>query len=190
MYSQKTPNFIGVVYLNYAEQKALPKTNKFARHLPSIPKSFSQVASHPDKGKIYEAMAKELISQFGLKTMESVDIPWEKVKGRRIKLFNLIWAYDIKLVDGKFAEWKARLCFQGSDRKSGVHHSIAEIFTHVLRLQSLRMVMARWINKIPGPGMGIGCELLDIKTAFIRAILNKLIYIRPPPGVQDGMEKS
>ena len=95
-------------------------------------------------------------------------------------MWNCLWAFDLGLdKEGKVAKYKARLCFQGSSRREGIDHTWAEIFTHVLRLQSPRILQAVFIQFKPSAGLEMGVEAWDVKTAFVRAIMHKQIYMPP-----------
>jgi hypothetical protein len=115
------------------------------------------------------------------------DLPGFHTKGlndRDWKIWNNLWAFDIK-TDGKgnFLGYKARLCFQGQHMKEGVDHSAAEIYTSILRIQTLRVVMSFYLQLDPNGPLEIGNEIWDVKTAFVRAILHKFLLMRVPPGV-------
>ena len=168
-----------------AARKKMPKTNKVASHLPPIPTGFEQLCTkiefEPHKTGYFQAMADELGSLIDVDTFDVVKI---KEIAPSDVLWNSLWQFDIKIdADGKFLKYKARLCFQGSRRKLGVDHSMAEIFTHVLRLQTLRVVQSYFIQKVPDRDMETYAETWDVKTAFVRALLHKVIYMRVPRGV-------
>ena len=174
--------------LSHQTQKRLVKTSKVAGHLPKIPAGWHQLNTDPaitdeHRQGFFQAMADELNSHIKGKPPTFIAVDKMDIDPSD-KLWNSLWQYDIKIdADGKFLKYKARLCFQGSKRKLGVDHSLAEIFTHVLRLQTLRIVQSYFIQKIPTPGMDLFCELWDVKTAFVQALLHKKIFMRVPRGV-------
>ena len=158
----------------------LPKTNKISAKLPKIPKGAEAALTNEEwKG----AMQREWNSHTSLPSVEVVD--WPK-NGN--KIFRSLWVFDLKLdpkdptkivseldEKGFCLGYKARLVFQGSDRKEGVDHTQAEVFANVLKLRSLRILLSCLLNHEHGKEARV--HHIDIKTAFLSAKLKKNIYI-------------
>ena len=114
-------------------------------------------------------MDDELDSLQDNKTWELVTFP----PGR--KLVQCKWIYKTKLVvDGTTTKYKARLVSKGYSQVHGLEYN--ETFTHVARMDSIRLVLAiaalkKW-----------EVHHIDVKSAFPHGDLEEEIYMRQPEG--------
>ncbi len=108
----------------------------------------------PDAPKWYEAVRKEIFSLDSNNTWILVELP----KGK--KALTCMWILKIKYrADGRIERYKARLVVRGCGQVAGIDY--AEIFAHVVRLESLRVLLAIVCIE------DLECDQMDIETAFL-----------------------
>ena len=74
---------------------------------------------------------------------------------------------------------KVRVCAQGFTQQPGVHYDPAQKPAQVMRLASLRIMLAMGILK-----RGVIMRQFDVKSAYLHRPLREEVYMRPPPGLE------
>ncbi|XRB22753.1 retrovirus-related Pol polyprotein [Pseudoscourfieldia marina] len=83
--------------------------------------------------------------------------------------------------DGSIARYKARLVAQGFSQIHGVDYS--ETYAPVVQYQTLRTLLAIYSAR------GFYFGQIDVETAYLYALVQELIYMRPPKGTNYGPNK-
>ncbi|XRB16268.1 retrotransposon protein [Pseudoscourfieldia marina] len=92
------------------------------------------------------------------------------------------WVFKIKLnSDGSIARYKARLVAQGFSQIHGVDY--CETYAPVVQYQTLRTLLAIYSAR------GFYFGQIDVETAYLYALVQELIYMRPPKGTNYGPNK-
>ncbi|GJZ72236.1 retrovirus-related pol polyprotein from transposon TNT 1-94 [Tanacetum coccineum] len=97
------------------------------------------------------------------------------------KLVSSKWLYKIKEgIEGvQKPRYKARLVARGFTQRAGIDYN--EVFSPVVRHTSIRVILALTACK------DYELEQLDVvKTAFLHGNLEEVIYMRQPPGYEQG----
>ena len=137
------------------------------------PKTFKGAISAIDADNWLQAMKEELYSIQDNNTWELTELP----HGR--KPIGSKWVFKRKMNEnGETVRYKARLVAQGFSQKFGVDYD--EVFAPVVRSTTLRLLLS-----VAG-SRGYKVRQYDVKTAFLNGILNEEIYMRQPPGFQNG----
>lgn len=137
------------------------------------PRNLKEVRESPNRGKWFEAMQEELKSIHENETWELVDLPEEK------NAIGSKWVYKIKYnQDGSVARYKARLVAQGFDQKFGMDYD--EVFAPVGRSTTFRTLLSVAAHR------GYSVKQYDIETAFLNGKLSEEIYMKQPPGFENG----
>lgn len=168
---------------NYAElndpwRKQRNKSNDkaFAVRTPDIiiePQNFEELASREDHQIWEEAMQTEMDQHMELQTWYLTDLP----DGRLA--IGCRWVYAVKTDEnGAFEKAKARLVAQGFTQRPGMDYF--EITSPVAKFDSLRTVLA-YANQYD-----LEIHGMDVKGAYLNAPLEEEIYMRQPPGFNDG----
>jgi hypothetical protein len=109
-------------------------------------------------------------------TWELVDLP----PGRMV--VNIMWIYKVKYdTTGDVSRFRARFVAKGCSQRAGLDYT--ETLSPVIRMASLRRFLAIAAAR--------DLELchLDIDTVFLYAPIKEDVYIRQPPGFNDGTSK-
>ncbi|GJR93543.1 retrovirus-related pol polyprotein from transposon TNT 1-94 [Tanacetum coccineum] len=119
-------------------------------------------------------MKEEMVSLRKNKTWELVDHPV------RQKLVSCKWLFKIKEgIEGvEKPTYKARLVARGFTQMTGIDYN--EVFSPVVRHISIWVILALTACK------DYELEQLDVKTAFLHKNLKEVIYMRQPPGYEQG----
>lgn len=137
------------------------------------PRSFKEAlnSEHSDEWK--QAMKEELDSIEANNTWELVDLP----QGR--KAIGSKWVYKTKRdANGNVLRHKARLVAQEFTRKFGIDYD--EVFAPVARGETFRMLLS-----VAG-SRKYYVKQYDIKSAFLNGTLEEELYMKQPPGFQEG----
>nr|GEW06645.1 retrotransposon protein, putative, Ty1-copia subclass [Tanacetum cinerariifolium] len=96
------------------------------------------------------------------------------------KLMNCKWLFKIKEgIEGvQKPRYKARLVARGFTQKVDIYYN--EVFSPVIRYASIQVILALTACK------DYELEQLDVKTAFLHGNLEEVIYMRQPPGYEQG----
>ena len=145
---------------------------------PDIPRSVEEALAGPEKEKWEKAMWEELGVIKKMETWELKDLP----SGRTA--IGCKWVFAKKRDEhGNVIKYKARLVAQGFAQKPGTDYSNNGTFAPVMRFESLRTGLAlaavnRW-----------DLRQFDVKGAYLNGYLEEEIYMRQPPGFEDGTER-
>ncbi|HEV7736915.1 MAG TPA: reverse transcriptase domain-containing protein [Chlamydiales bacterium] len=140
------------------------------------PGSYRDAENRPDFQIWKEAMDKELEQHEKRGTWSLVDLP----EGR--EAVGCRWVYATKTdSDGNFASAKARLVAQGMTQIPGIDYF--DITSPVARFDSLRIFLAV-VNHL-----NYELEMMDVKGAYLNAKLEEEIYLKQPPGYEDGTNR-
>ena len=83
--------------------------------------------------------------------------------------------------------FKARLVYQGSKREVGIDHTYTEVYSTVLKVRSVRIVLSCALNHDDYLNIRIHHE--NLKTAFLSAELNKVVFMNYPKGIKNPGNK-
>ncbi|CAI7870400.1 unnamed protein product [Closterium sp. NIES-54] len=137
------------------------------------PRTHTEALASPDAPLWKQAMEKELASIKENDVFELVDPP----KGAY--LVGCKWVLKKKLgADGSVERYKVRLVTQGYTQREGEHYS--KTFTPVAKATTLRVLLAL------AASLDLEVEQLDVCTAFLYGLLMEKVYMRQPPGYDDG----
>lgn len=137
------------------------------------PRTYSEAINSHHSNEWLEAMHEEINAIKENNTWEVADLPY----GR--KAIGSKWVFKTKKDEnGAVKQRKARLVAQGFSQKFGVDYD--EIFAPVARTSTLRMLLS-----VAGT-RNYTVNHYDIKTAFLNGTLNEEIYMKQPPGFEQG----
>ncbi|CAI7853277.1 unnamed protein product [Closterium sp. NIES-54] len=137
------------------------------------PRTHTEALASPDAPLWKQAMEKELVSIKENDVFELVDPPNGAYLG------GCKWVLKNKLgADGSVERYKARLVAQGYAQREGEHYS--EAFAPVAKATTLRVLLAL------AASLNLEVEQLDVCTAFLYGLLMEEVYMRQPPGYDDG----
>ena len=89
------------------------------------------------------------------------------------------WHFAYKMdAQGNIVKYKARFVARGFTQLAGIDYN--ETFSPTARISTLRLALAL------GVSMGIQFHQMDIKTAFLNAPIDEVIYIQQPEGYEQG----
>ena len=135
-----------------------------------VPKNLKEAMNHPYKHHWLKAMMTELDSIETKKVWEVTDKPKD---GRN--LIGCRWVFAVKKSSsGKIERYKARLVAQGYSQEEGIDYE--ETYSPVIRQSTLRYILSFCMAE------GLDIELADIETAFLYGNLDKILYMKNPPG--------
>ena len=131
-----------------------------------------------DKEEWVKAMGEELgmLEKMGTWRME------ELLEGR--KAVGSRWVFMKKKDEkGNTVRFKARLVAQGFSQKPGLDYDDLNTFAPVVRYKSLRVLMATTAQN------GWHLTQYDVKNAYLNGKIDQEIYMRQPPGFDDGTSR-
>ncbi|GJQ94413.1 retrotransposon protein, putative, ty1-copia subclass [Tanacetum coccineum] len=138
------------------------------------PLTYQEAVACEDSSKWKVAMEEEMDSLRKNKT-------WELVyPSAGQKLVSSKWLFKIKEgIEGvQKPKFKARLVAGGFTQRACIDYN--EVFSPVVRHTSIRVILALTACK------DYKLEQLDVKTTFLHGNLKEVIYIRQPPGYEQG----
>ncbi|GKB73427.1 retrotransposon protein, putative, ty1-copia subclass, partial [Tanacetum coccineum] len=138
------------------------------------PLTYQEAVACEDSSKWKAAMEEEMYSLRKNKTWELVDHPAGQ------KLVSWKWLFKIKEgIEGvQKPRYKARLVARGFTQREGIDYN--EVFSPVVQHTSIRVMLALTACK------DYELEQLDVKTAFLHGNLEEVIYMKQPPGYEQG----
>ena len=138
------------------------------------PLTYQEAVACEDSSKWKAAMDEEMDSLRKNKTYELVDHPAGQ------KLVSCKWLFKIKegIERVQKPRYKARLVARGFTQRAGIDYN--EVFSPVVRHTSIRVILALTACR------DYELEQLDVKTAFLHGNLEEVIYMRQPPGYEQG----
>ncbi|GJU15741.1 retrotransposon protein, putative, ty1-copia subclass [Tanacetum coccineum] len=136
--------------------------------------TYHEAVACEDSSKWKAAMKEEMDSLRKNKTWELVDHPAGQ------KLMSCKWFFKIKEgIEGvQKPRYKARLVVPGFTQRASIDYN--EVFSLVVRHTSIRVILALTACK------DYELEQLDVKTTFLHGNLEEVIYMRQPPGYEQG----
>ncbi|GJW02681.1 retrovirus-related pol polyprotein from transposon TNT 1-94 [Tanacetum coccineum] len=140
----------------------------------SRPSGSKEAINSSEKEEWVRAMKEDMSSLKKNHTWELVDQP----PGQ--KLISCKWLYKIKEgIEGvQKPRYKARVVARGFIQRAGIDYN--EVFLHVVRHTSIRVILSLTACE------DYELEQLDVKTAFLHGNLEETIYMRQPPGFEEG----
>ncbi|GJT87483.1 retrotransposon protein, putative, ty1-copia subclass [Tanacetum coccineum] len=138
------------------------------------PITFQDAINSSEKDEWVRAMKEEMSSLKKNHTWELVDQP----PGQ--KLVSCKWLYKIKegIKGVQKPRYKARLVARGFTQRAGIDYN--EVFSPMVRHTSIRVILSLTACE------DYELEQLDVKTAFLHGNLEETIYMRQPPGFEEG----
>ena len=137
------------------------------------PKSFEEALETEDCDEWIKSMQEEIQSINDNEAWELVDLP----HGR--KAVGCKWVYKVKKnAQGNMEKYKARLVAKGFSQKYGVDYH--EVFAPVARSVTMKLLLSVAGRK------GYTVKHYDNKTAFLNGNLREEIYMKQPPGFEEG----
>lgn len=137
------------------------------------PKTYKEAISSVHRNEWIQAMNEEMSSLKANKTWDIVDKP------DNANIVGCKWTFKIKRdVTGKIQRFKARLVAQGFSQKFGFDYD--EVFAPVVRQATLRTLLS-----VAGVN-GMSVVHFDVKSAFLNGELEEVIYMKQPPGFEEG----
>jgi hypothetical protein len=138
-----------------------------------IPVNLKQVDASPFRENWREAILVEKGRLEDLGTWELVDPPpGANILGSK-------WVFALKQnPDGTLERFKARLVAQGFGQKEGVDYD--ETFASTAGRATVRLFLAMVCAQ------GMHLHQMDVSTAFLYGAVDKEIYMKQPPGYEDG----
>lgn len=142
---------------------------------PDLPKSFEEAINCSEGEKWKEAIEAELKVMKEMGTWELVDLPAGRTP------IGSKWVFDKKRdANGKIVKYKARLVAQGFSQKPGVDFSNNGTFAPVMRFETMRTGLAlAAVNHFD-------LRQFDIKGAYLNGYVEEELYMKQPPGCDDG----
>ncbi|GJZ35815.1 retrovirus-related pol polyprotein from transposon TNT 1-94 [Tanacetum coccineum] len=142
-----------------------------AKRTTAIPEAINS----SEKDEWVRAMKEKVSSLKKNHTWELVDQP----PGQ--KLVSCKWLYKIKegIKGVQKPRYKARLVTQGFTQRAGIDYNV--VFLPVVRHTSIRVILSLTACE------DYELEQLDVKTTFLRGNLKETIYMRQPPGFEEGI---
>ncbi|GKA27622.1 retrotransposon protein, putative, ty1-copia subclass [Tanacetum coccineum] len=138
------------------------------------PLTYQEAVACEDSSKWKAAMKEEMDSLRNILDMGVSQIyRWQK-------LVSCKWLFKIKEgIEGvQKPRYKARLVARGFTQRAGIDYN--EVFSPVVRHTSIRVILALTACK------DYELEQLDVKTAFLHGNLEEVIYMKQPPGYEQG----
>ncbi|CAI7834452.1 unnamed protein product [Closterium sp. NIES-54] len=137
------------------------------------PKSVKEALSCPEW---VESMREELESHKVNDSFELVD-PACVPPGMEVLRCQWVWKYKHK-ADGSIERPKSRLVAMGNTQTRGVHYD--QVFTPVGKPTTLRGSLEMAASS------GFHIHHMDVTTAYLHGVLKEELYMRQPPGFDDG----
>ncbi|KAI7946252.1 hypothetical protein MJO29_010779 [Puccinia striiformis f. sp. tritici] len=133
-----------------------------------IPRTHREAMLSSEAASWTQAVDAELAAMKDLKVWSIEILPGDE------SLLGTVWVFRKKKdSEGIVVKFKARLCAQGSQQKSGYGFTYAPTG----RSTSLRAAL------IVGLSKGYDIHQMDAKNAFLNGELKESVYLRPPPGL-------
>ena len=140
-----------------------------------IPRSVEDALKGNEAEEWLKAIMKELETLEKMKTWELVSLPPGRTAiGSRIILNKK------RDAQRRVTQFKARLVAQGFSQKPGTDFNQDATFAPVMRFETLRTCLA--LSAVNGWSL----RQLDVKGAYLNGYLDEEIYMRQPPGFEDG----
>lgn len=140
------------------------------------PESYMEALESSNTEEWKAAMDEEMNSLMENDTWDLVEKPADR------SVIDNRWVYRVKLnLDGSVNKFKARLVAKGYSQRAGTDYD--ETFSPVARFDTIRAVL----SVAASHQMKLG--QFDVKTAFLYGDLEESIFMKQPPGYDDGTDK-
>lgn len=140
------------------------------------PQTVKEAKDRSDWPKWKEAMDSEMEQLARLETYTLIQCPPER------RPVGCKWVFHLKRDHlGNIARYKARLVAQGFSQIPGVDFS--ETYSPVVRMESVRNVL------VIGVAGDLNINTYDADCAYLNGILKETIFMRQPPGYEDGTDR-
>jgi hypothetical protein len=178
-------------------QRSLEPSGKALDNIASFhtPEERESIADDPPPLPPPRTVKQALQSAFAVEWKKAMDTEMDQHKklesyvlvtppvGARVAMS--LWKLDHKYDhNGILVRRKARWVVMGNTRKLGVDHTAEEVFADVMRLKTLRTLLAIIVQDTKAT-----VKHFDISTAFLAADITKTVYVRQPEGYHDGTRK-
>ena len=140
---------------------------------PEEPRTLKEALESPQAEFWKQAMDEELMSHFENETWVLEEVP------PGVKALPCMWIFKIKKdANGNIERYKARLVALGNRQVPGVDYD--EVYAPTSKHTTLRALMAVVAEQ------DLELHQMDIKTAFLNGELEEEIYMKQPPGYEQG----
>jgi len=140
------------------------------------PLTYEQAIESKESVQWREAMNSEIKSLADNNTWTLTELP------KDCKPIGCKWIYKKKFKsDGSVERFKARLVAQGFSQQEGIDYN--ETYAPVVKYKTLRIILAVAVNQ------DLEVHQLDIKTAFLNAIMKETVYMKQPKGYSKVKKK-
>eukprot|EP00955_Chlamydomonas_euryale_P050555 354580-Chlamydomonas_euryale.AAC.2 len=146
--------------------------------LPSVeeplPETYIEAIASPNAKFWLETMQEEMKSQAKHGTWKLGEPPL----GTRVLVAR--WVFTLKRGDtGEVERYKARLVIRGFNQRPGDHD---EVFAPSIKSIVIRLMLA-WVAE-----HDLELDSVDVKTAFLQALLQEKLWMDQPPGFEDLLQ--
>lgn len=139
----------------------------------SEPQSYMEAMTCEDSDEWEKAIKTELLNCSKNKIWTKVPKPQDR------KIIGCRWVFKIKLDEkGNTKSFKARIVAKGFSQIEGVDYE--ETFAAVATSASLRLLLTKASKE------SLVVKQYDVTAAFLNGMLKEEIYMRPPPGFEEG----
>lgn len=140
-----------------------------------IPRSYRQALESPQSSYWRDAISKELKGLMEIGTFDFVkvvDVP------NHANIMRCHFVFTVKRhADGSIEKFKARLVADGNTQQWGVDFD--RVFSTVAKLSTLRLILAM------AAAHDFNLSSVDIRQAYLQAVLSEELYMLVPPGLPD-----
>lgn len=133
------------------------------------PKSFNEAINNSDSESWKEAMDNEIKCLNKNETWEIVKKPKDK------KVLDLKWVFTKKTEN----KYKARLVVKGFQQAE----VLEDLYSPVARMQTLKIFLCICVQN------GLLINQMDVESAFLNGKVISEVYVKQPPGYEDGSDK-
>ena len=138
------------------------------------PSTYEEAIARDDADMWRAAMNEEISSLLANNTYTLEPLP------AGFKALPCKWVFTIKRdADGNIKRYKARLVVKGFMQREGIDYT--EVFAPVSKHATLRVLLSSVAND------NLVLKQLDVKTAFLHGELEETIYMKQPPGYEEGV---
>ncbi|MBW0553958.1 hypothetical protein O181_093673 [Austropuccinia psidii MF-1] len=158
------------------QDECLHLLNVSSMYCNAAPTTYHEAKRTPQASEWMAACEEEMMN------LKRMDV-WEEVKrDSNIQTLGTRWVFELNLdSDGRPIRHKARLVVQGHRQIRGVNFE--ETFAPTPLFATLRSILTIASNK------SWKVNTFDVTSAYLHSKINKVIFVRPPPGITVGENK-